>query len=158
MIKNLYRIENILFYCIFACGNLFNVIKTMRSNKGRDANMKFLFGSVFFFFVIMVTIVLFAYFSLQEYWNKPGNNQRGYQIAFSQQFTGLSYDIYMNDSLVYIGAPVNADTILSVPRLATDNSLLVVEHETQLLASILQVEKKEGRLLLYIDGGDIKLK
>lgn len=130
----------------------------MRSNKGRDANMRFLFGSVFFFFVIMITIVLFCYFSFQEYWNKSNNRISGYQIAFSSDFKGLSYDIYMNDSLVYLGAPVNVDTLLFVPRLANENSLLVVEHETQLITSILQVKKKEGGLILYFDGGEIKLK
>lgn len=130
----------------------------MRSSKGRDANMKFLFGSVFFFFVIMLTIILFSYFSLQQYWNKPNIRPLEYQIVFSKEFKGCSYDIYMNDSLIYSGTPVNIDTLLSVPRLATENSLLVVEHETQLLSSILQVEKREGRLLLYIEDGEIKLK
>ncbi|MBE6309181.1 MAG: hypothetical protein E7087_07795 [Bacteroidales bacterium] len=120
----------------------------MSSVKRRNANMSFLFGSVFFFFVIIVTIGLFAYYSLYKYWSKPGDARFSYEISFSPSFAGKAYDVYMNDSLLYAGAPVNCDTVLRVNRFAAENALLVVNAATDCV-TILQLPSK-GRVLLRL--------
>ncbi len=122
----------------------------MSSFKRRNANMNFLFGSVFFFFVIIVTIGLFAYYSLYKYWSRPGDVRFSYEISFSPSFAGKDYSVYMNDSLLYTGVPVNCDTVLRVNRFAEENALLVVNVATDGVA-ILQLPDK-GRVLLRLSG------
>lgn len=129
----------------------------MRNNRGRDANMKFLFGGVFFFFILLMTIVLFSYFTLEQYWDKPQNTSLRYEFVFSKDFDGKYYDIYINDSLLYVGNPVDADSVISVNRYAVDNALLVVERETDIV-SILEISEKEGRGVISFDKEGVSLK
>lgn len=121
--------------------------------RGHGANMRFLYGSVFFFFVIIVTIGLFAYYSLYKHWNKPGDARFSYEISFSPSFAGKAYDVYLNDSLVYAGAPVNADTVLRINRFATDNALLVVDKASDGV-SILQIPDR-GKIGLNLVNGTV---
>lgn len=121
--------------------------------RGHGANMRFLYGSVFFFFVIIVTIGLFAYYSLYKHWNKPGDVRFSYEISFSPSFAGKAYDVYLNDSLVYAGAPVNIDTVLRINRFATDNALLVVDKASDGV-SILQIPDR-GKIGLNLVNGTV---
>ncbi len=122
----------------------------MVRSKGSNANMKFLFGSVFFFFVVVITIAIFCYFTLQQHWGKQNvATADTYAISFSKQFDGTNYDLYLNDSLLYVGAPVCADTVIRVMRTAADNALLVVEKENDLV-SVVEIGKR-GRILLSFD-------
>lgn len=121
--------------------------------RGHGANMKFLFGSVFFFFVIIVTIGLFAYFSLYKYWSKPGDERFSYEISFSPSFKGKDYTVYLNDSLLYAGTPVDTDTVLRLNRFAEDNALLVVEQATDGV-SILQIPSR-GKIMLQLKNGSV---
>ena len=123
--------------------------------RGHGANMRFLYGSVFFFFVIIVTIGLFAYYSLYKHWNKPGDARFSYEISFSPSFAGKAYDVYLNDSLVYAGAPVNADTVLRINRFATDNALLVVDKASDGV-SILQIPDR-GKVVLNLVNGTVTM-
>lgn len=121
--------------------------------RGHGANMRFLYGSVFFFFVIIVTIGLFAYYSLYKHWSKPGDARFSYEISFSPSFAGKAYDVYLNDSLVYAGAPVNVDTVLRINRFAVDNALLVVDKVSDGV-SILQIPDR-GKIGLKLVNGTI---
>lgn len=123
----------------------------MGRTRGQGANMRFLFGSVFFFFIIVVTLGLFVYYSLYKYWNKPGNAGFSYEISFSPSFAGKAYAVYLNDSLLYTGEPVDCDTVLRVNRFAADNALLVVEKETDGV-SILQIPSRGKINLKLVDG------
>lgn len=123
--------------------------------RGHGANMRFLYGSVFFFFVIIVTIGLFAYYSLYKHWNKPGDARFSYEISFSPSFAGKAYDVYLNDSLVYAGAPVNTDTVLRINRFATDNALLVVDKASDGV-SILQIPDR-GKIGLNLVNGTVTM-
>ncbi len=121
----------------------------MSRMTGRNANMNFLFGSVFFFFVIVITIGLFSYFSLYEYWNKPGDKRFSYEFSFAPSFEGAAYSLYLNDSLLYKGAPVDCDTVVRVNRFAEENSLLVVNGATDGV-TIIQLPDR-GRVLLRLE-------
>lgn len=123
--------------------------------RGHGANMRFLYGSVFFFFVIIITIGLFAYYSLYKHWNKPGDTRFSYEISFSPSFAGKAYDVYLNDSLVYAGAPVNADTVLRINRFAIDNALLVVDKVSDGV-SILQIPDR-GKIGLNLVNGTVTM-
>lgn len=122
--------------------------------RGHGANMRFLYGSVFFFFVIIVTIGLFTYYSLYKYWSRPGDARFAYEISFSPSFVGEAYSVYLNDSLLYAGAPVNTDTVLRLNRFAEDNALLVVEQETDVV-SILQIPDR-GKIKLLLKDGTVE--
>lgn len=127
----------------------------MSKYRGRDANMKFLFGSVFFFLIIVITISLFGYFSLQQYWNRSDVVvKNAYEISFSKQFNGLNYDLYLNDSLLYEGAPVSSDSIMCVERDAPENALLVVEKESDLV-TVVEIGKRGRILICFGKNGDI---
>ena len=86
----------------------------MRNTRGRDANMRFLFGSVLFFFMIIMSVMLFVYFVLEQSVTKEDRVRDCYEISFSKQFDGLEYDLYLNDSLLYVGRPVSSDTVLTI--------------------------------------------
>lgn len=125
----------------------------MGRTRGQGANMRFLFGSVFFFFVIIVTIGLFAYYSLYKYWNKPGDKRFSYEISFAPSFEGKAYTLYLNDSLLYAGSPVDTDTVLRLNRFAEDNALLVVEQVTDRV-SIMQIPSR-GKIELQLKDGNV---
>lgn len=130
----------------------------MYKKRGKDVNMRFLFGSVFFFFILLMTIVLFSYFTLEQYWDKPQDTSLRYEFVFSPDFSGKNYDLYLNDSLLYEGAPVSVDTVISVNRFAVDNALLLVERESDIV-SILVIKEKEGRgvISLGADGAILNM-
>ena len=118
----------------------------MRRKKGADANMKFLFGGVFFFFIIVIVIGLFSYFTLQQYWNASGDAKKvatvmrpqyDYSVAFDADFQGKSYRLYLNDSLIYAGCPVKVD---------------IVDDATDVIVSIIELGRRGDVLLKYNNG------
>jgi hypothetical protein len=125
----------------------------MGITKAKDANLRFLFGSVFFFFILLMMIVLFAYFTLQQSWGKDAIKE-SYTISFSKQFEGACYDLYLNDSLLYVGNPVSSDTSIVVSRTAQENALIVVDKKSD-DAAILQVKESGMILICYGKDGDI---
>ena len=133
----------------------------MRRKKGADANMKFLFGGVFFFFIIVIVIGLFSYFTLQQYWNASGDAKKvatvvrpqyDYSVAFDADFQGKSYRLYLNDSLIYAGCPVKVDTVLRTRKIAEQNSLLIVDDTTDVIVSIIELGRRGDVLLKYNNG------
>ncbi len=120
--------------------------------------MGFLFGSVFFFFLIIVSIGLFVYYSLHKHWNRAGDVRFVYEISFAKGFEGKAYSVYMNDSLLYVGNPVDTDSVLRVNRFAEENALLVVERVTDGV-SIVQLPDR-GKVTLSLVNGvvDAKIK
>ena len=134
----------------------------MRRKKGLDPNMKFLFGSVFFFFILIVIIGLFTYFTLHQYWNDPNTAKKvakavpvyDYSVRFDKGFAGTSYTLYLNDDVIYQGNPVNADTVIYSTRKAPENSLLIVDNSTDKLVEIIELEKK-ANIQLNLSGGTL---
>ena len=133
----------------------------MRRKRGSDANMKFLFGGVFFFFIIVIVIGLFSYFTLQQYWNASGDAKKvasvvrpqyDYSVAFDADFQGKSYRLYLNDSLIYAGCPVKVDTVLRTRKIAEQNSLLIVDDATDVIVSIIELGRRGDVLLKYNNG------
>lgn len=126
----------------------------MRNTRGRDANMRFLFGSVLFFFMIIMSVMLFVYFVIDYKVSDGKIVKDSYEISFSNQFDGLGYDLYLNDSLLYVGDPVDSDSIIRVVRKQDENSLLVVERSTESVA-ILEIGCRGRVLICYGRDGNI---
>lgn len=102
----------------------------MRTKKSSSSNMRFLFGSVFFFAAVILSIVLFTYYAMREAWRKSPERDYIYTFTFSQEFKGLDYSVYLDDSLLYAGNPFDADTVLSVKRYVTHEPVNVAGIDT----------------------------
>lgn len=122
--------------------------------RAKDANMRFLFGSVLFFFVLLMVIMLFSYFTLQQS-VKGDKTPSGYsyEISFSRQFVG-AYDLYLNDTLLYVGNPVSVDTVICASGKKQDNALLIVDKSTD-IATIINIEPCGKVLICYDRNGEI---
>lgn len=102
----------------------------MRAKKSSNSNMRFLFGSVFFFAMIILSVVLFTYYAMRESWRKSPDREYVYTVSFSQEFAGQNYLVYLDDSLLYTGNPFDADTVLMVKRYFTEEPVNIAGIDT----------------------------
>lgn len=102
----------------------------MRTKKSSNANMRFLFGGVFFFAMIILSVVLFTYYAMRESWRKSPDREYVYTVSFSQEFAGQNYLVYLDDSLLYTGNPFDADTVLRVKRYFTEEPVNIAGIDT----------------------------
>ena len=107
----------------------------MRTNKSSRSNMRFLFGSVAFFAVVIISIMLFTYYAMREAWKKSPDAKYTYTVSFSPSFAGGNYQVFMDDSLLYAGNPFNADTVLTVARYTTVEPVTVAGIDTTVQVS-----------------------
>lgn len=100
------------------------------ATKSSNANMKFLFGSVFFFAVVILSIVLFTYYAMSEAWKNSPSTVFTYTVTFSSDFEGRAYSVYLDDSLLYEGNPVDSDTVIRVNRYLSEEPVTVAGVDT----------------------------
>lgn len=92
--------------------------------------MRFLFGSVFFFAMIILSVLLFTYYAMREAWRKSPDREFVYTVSFSPDFAGRNYSVYLDDSLLYHGNPFNSDTVIRVKRYVTEEPVNVAGIDT----------------------------
>lgn len=133
----------------------------MRKNKGAKANMNFLFGGMLLFFVFVLVVSLFSFFTLYQFWHSDegvkqaaARQQYDYSVKFAPSLASKYYSVYLNDSLIYAGAPVDVDTVLRVGRLAVENSLLVVDGVTDAIAAVVELGIS-GEVTFELDGSSV---
>ena len=102
----------------------------MRTKKSSNSNMRFLFGSVFFFAMIIMSVLLFTYYAMREAWRKSPEREFVYTLSFSPEFSGLNYSVFLDDSLLYQGNPFKADTVIRVKRYVTEEPVNVAGIDT----------------------------
>lgn len=102
----------------------------LRTKKSSNSNMRFLFGSVVFFAVIILSVILFTYYALSEAWRKSPDSDYYYMVTFSQDFAGRNFTVYFDDSLLYVGNPVDVDTVLKVKRYVTEEPVNIAGIDT----------------------------
>ena len=102
----------------------------MRTKKSSNSNMRFLFGSVFFFAMIILSVLLFTYYAMREAWRKSPDREFVYTVSFSPDFEGRNYSVYLDDSLLYLGNPFNSDTVIRVKRYVTEEPVNVAGIDT----------------------------
>ena len=83
--------------------------------------MRFLKGNVLFFALLLFAIIAFAYYSFGEIETGAGEGA-SCRISFCEEFAGDVCEVFIDDSLLYAGAPLSADTVLVMKRFATPNS------------------------------------
>ena len=92
--------------------------------------MRFLFGSVFFFATIILSVLMFTYYAMREAWRKSPDREFIYTVSFSPEFAGRNYSVFLDDSLLYNGNPFDADTVIRVKRYVTEEPVNVAGIDT----------------------------
>lgn len=76
-------------------------LSVMKVNRSSSSNLRFLYGSVFFFAVLILTMVLFIYYAMSESEKKSDLKIFAYTISVSGDSDGNGCDVIFDDSLVY---------------------------------------------------------
>lgn len=96
-----------------------------------NTNKQFMIGNGILAFAVIFVVVIFVYMSLRMARNpETVRYVENYVVSVNTSVCGDSLQIYANDSLVYVGIPQKADTLVSFRKFAEDNSLLVVDMST----------------------------
>ena len=83
--------------------------------------MRFLKGNVIFFALLLLVIMLFGYYALQGA-DAGTENNAACRVAFGKGYDGGECRIYLDDSLLYAGAPLPVDSQLVMRRYAAPGS------------------------------------
>lgn len=73
----------------------------MKVNRSSGSNLRFLYGSVFFFAVLILTMVLFTYYAMSEASKSVESKMFAYTISLYGDNEGEGCDVILDDSLVY---------------------------------------------------------
>lgn len=111
--------------------------------------MRFLFGSVFFFATIILSVLMFTYYAMREAWRKSPDREFVYTVSFSPEFAGRNYSVFLDDSLLYNGNPFDADTVIRVKRYVTDEPVNVAGIDT-----VIQVPHFTSSSSLFVVDGE----
>ena len=111
--------------------------------------MRFLFGSVFFFATIILSVLMFTYYAMREAWRKSPDRDFVYTVSFSPEFSGRNYSVFLDDSLLYNGNPFDADTVIRVKRYVTDEPVNVAGIDT-----VIQVPHFTSSSSLFVVDGE----
>lgn len=79
----------------------------MKIKRSTNSNFKFLYGSVFFFAMLVTVILLFVYYSVNEAMERGGWVSPIYKVSFSKEMVGVDCQVFLDDSLLYKGCPAN---------------------------------------------------
>lgn len=106
----------------------------MKVNRSSRSNLRFLYGSVFFFAVLIFTMVLFVYYAMGEASRNVESKMFVYNILVTGDGSGAGCDVLLDDSLVFSSPALNEDTLLRVNRYYENDT--VVENGKQIIREI----------------------
>ena len=104
----------------------------MRTKASSKSNMRFLKGNVVFFALLLLAIMLFAYYALKGM-DSAGDNSFSCKVSFAKNYTGGECRVFIGDSLLYAGDPSGADTVIEMRRYATEKSKVSLYTSQSLL-------------------------
>lgn len=104
----------------------------MRTKASSKSNMRFLKGNVVFFALLLLAIMLFAYYALKGM-DSAGDNSFSCKVSFAKNYTGGECRVFIGDSLLYAGNPSGADTVIEMRRYATEKSKVSLYTSQSLL-------------------------
>lgn len=79
--------------------------------------MRFLKGNVLFFALLLLAIMLFTYYAFDGLDTGAGESA-SCRVSFAEGCGGAGYEVFVDDSLLYAGAPLPADSQLVMRRYA----------------------------------------
>ena len=115
------------------------------------------FNAVLFIAVLFITVLfLYLAYILKRDANKEASYKETYHIELSNDFSGQSLSIYLNDSLLMNGIIPDSIMVLEVNRFAEENALIVVDNVTDAVTPFnlskeggkVSVKKQEGELII----------
>ncbi len=106
----------------------------MKVNRSSRSNLRFLYGSVFFFAVLIFTMVLFVYYAMGEASRNVESKMFVYNIHVIGDGSGAGCDVLLDDSLVFSSSAIYADTLLRVNRYYENDT--VVENGKKIIREI----------------------
>ena len=72
----------------------------MKVNRSSNSNLRFLYGSVFFFAVLILTMLLFVYYAMGEASKNTGQPMFSYTVCFAEDFDAGTCKVILDDSLL----------------------------------------------------------
>ncbi len=112
--------------------------------------MRFLKGNVLFFALLLLVILLFAYYAVKDMDSKEENNASR-KIYFAESYNGGRCKIFIGDSLLYSGAPLRTDSVLEMRRYAAnDEKKSLYTSETKL-----KVVTREDTVVRVLGGDEV---
>ena len=128
------------------------------SKKRHNPHKNFMvFNAVLFFAVLFIT-ALFIYlaYTFKRDANKKISYEGRYHIEISNDFSGESLSIYVNDSLLLNGTMPDTSVVFNINRLAEENALIIVDNATDIMTpfnlskegSMVMVQKQKGEIVL----------
>lgn len=109
----------------------------MRTKRSSNSNMRFLKGNVIFFALLLLTIMLFAYYALQGM-DEADGNEASCRVLFSAGYDAPECEIFIGDSLLYAGAPLPVDSQLVMKRYAQSSSRVSLYTSESVLRVVVQ--------------------
>ena len=106
----------------------------MKVNRSSRSNLRFLYGSVFFFAVLIFTMVLFVYYAMGEASKNVESKMFVYNILVTVDGGGAGCDVLLDDSLLFSSPAVNTDTLLMVNRYYANDT--VIENGKRIVREI----------------------
>jgi hypothetical protein len=94
----------------------------MKVKKSTNTNMKFLYGSVFFFAIVVAIIMLFTYYAFSEAMKTRKGPLPVYQFTMGHGFGGHGCRVLFEDSLIFDSERVVPDSLIMVQRYVTEGS------------------------------------
>lgn len=94
--------------------------------------MRFLKGNVIFFALLLLVIMLFSYYALQGA-DAGGENKASCRVQFGTGYAGGECKVFIDDSLLYAGAPLPVDSQLVIRRYASPESRVSLYTSKSLL-------------------------
>ena len=104
----------------------------MRTKASSKSNMRFLKGNVVFFALLLLAIMLFAYYALKGM-DSAGDNSFSCKVSFAKNYTGGECRVFIGDSLIYAGDPCGTDTVIEMRRYVTEKSKVSLYTSQSLL-------------------------
>ncbi len=93
----------------------------MRTKRSSNSNMRFLKGNVLFFALLLLAIMLFTYYAFDGLDTGVGDSA-SCRVSFAGGCGNAGYEVFVDDSLLYAGAPLPADSQLVMRRYAVPGS------------------------------------
>ena len=104
----------------------------MRTKRSSSSNMRFLKGNVIFFALLLLVIMLFSYYALQGA-DVAGENKASCRVQFGTGYAGGECKVFIDDSLLYAGAPLPVDSPIVIRRYASPESRVSLYTSKSLL-------------------------
>ena len=104
----------------------------MRTKRSSSSNMRFLKGNVIFFALLLFVIMLFSYYALQGA-DTGGGSNAACRVSFDAGCAAGEYKVLVDDSLLYAGTPLPADSQLVMKRYASPGSRVSLYTSKSLL-------------------------